>query len=80
MFQIPETAPLNPHQLPLYNPLSTAAKMERSRLRSADNAIHIIPPSSSSSFALSLFGCFPAQGLKIDYKVKDLQWRAGGGV
>ncbi|KAK8998721.1 hypothetical protein V6N11_084104 [Hibiscus sabdariffa] len=39
-----ETAPLNPHhQLPLYNPLSTAAKMERSRLRSAENAIHIIP-------------------------------------
>ncbi|KAG4188459.1 hypothetical protein ERO13_A08G165900v2 [Gossypium hirsutum] len=38
-----ETVPLNPQELPMYNPLSAAAKKERSRLRSAENAIHIIP-------------------------------------
>ncbi|OMO85292.1 hypothetical protein COLO4_21678 [Corchorus olitorius] len=32
-----------PQHLPTYNPLSHAAKKERSRLRSAENAIHIIP-------------------------------------
>ncbi|XWS49154.1 hypothetical protein CRYUN_Cryun13aG0139300 [Craigia yunnanensis] len=41
--QSSETVPLNPQQLPTYNPLSHAAKKERSRLRSAENAIHIIP-------------------------------------
>ncbi|GLT49123.1 hypothetical protein SLA2020_227020 [Shorea laevis] len=30
-------------QLPTYNPLSHAAKRERSRLRSAENAVHLIP-------------------------------------
>ncbi|KAF3448265.1 hypothetical protein FNV43_RR08978 [Rhamnella rubrinervis] len=29
--------------LPTYNPLSQAAKRERSRIRSAENAIHFIP-------------------------------------
>ncbi|CAK9184989.1 unnamed protein product [Ilex paraguariensis] len=31
------------HQLPTYNPLSEVAKKERSRLRSAETAVHIIP-------------------------------------
>ncbi|KAJ8774484.1 hypothetical protein K2173_016930 [Erythroxylum novogranatense] len=30
-------------QLPTYDPLSHAAKKERSRLRSAENAVHFIP-------------------------------------
>ncbi|OAY60109.1 uncharacterized protein LOC110622880 [Manihot esculenta] len=30
-------------QLPTYNPLSDVAKKERSRLRSAENAIHLVP-------------------------------------
>ncbi|EEF30595.1 conserved hypothetical protein [Ricinus communis] len=30
-------------QLPTYDPLSHVAKKERSRLRSAENAIHLIP-------------------------------------
>ncbi|XP_022737971.1 uncharacterized protein LOC111290773 [Durio zibethinus] len=41
--QSSETVPLNPQELPTYNPLSHPAKKERSRLRSAENAIHIIP-------------------------------------
>ncbi|XWS62043.1 hypothetical protein CRYUN_Cryun07bG0177100 [Craigia yunnanensis] len=41
--QSSETVPLNPQQLPTYNPISHAAKKERSRLRSAENVIHIIP-------------------------------------
>ncbi|KAJ0048171.1 hypothetical protein Pint_15784 [Pistacia integerrima] len=31
------------HNLPTYNPLSYAAKRERSRLRFAENAVHVIP-------------------------------------
>ncbi|XP_050227202.1 uncharacterized protein LOC126676912 [Mercurialis annua] len=31
------------HELPTYDPLSHVAKKERSRLRSAENAIHLIP-------------------------------------
>ncbi|KAK9927675.1 hypothetical protein M0R45_024847 [Rubus argutus] len=32
-----------PLHLPTYDPLSHAAKRERSRIRSAENAIHLIP-------------------------------------
>ncbi|GKV10808.1 hypothetical protein SLEP1_g22120 [Rubroshorea leprosula] len=42
-FQSTETTELSRQQLPTLNPLSNAAKKERSRLRSAENAIHIIP-------------------------------------
>ncbi|GMH09578.1 hypothetical protein Nepgr_011419 [Nepenthes gracilis] len=31
------------NQLPVYNPISPSAKKEKSRLRSAENAIHVIP-------------------------------------
>ncbi|KAG6780684.1 hypothetical protein POTOM_013552 [Populus tomentosa] len=31
------------HELPTYDPASHVAKKERSRLRSAENAIHVIP-------------------------------------
>ncbi|GAB4858092.1 hypothetical protein Ancab_015994 [Ancistrocladus abbreviatus] len=31
------------NQLPVYNPNSPAAKKERSRLRTAENAVHVIP-------------------------------------
>ncbi|WRX18214.1 hypothetical protein QQP08_010701 [Theobroma cacao] len=41
--QSSETVSLIPQQLPTYNPLSYAAKKERSRIRFAENAIHIIP-------------------------------------
>ncbi|WCJ25801.1 hypothetical protein M5689_007660 [Euphorbia peplus] len=33
----------NYQQLPTYDPLSQVAKKEKSRLRSAENAIHLIP-------------------------------------
>ncbi|GLT76355.1 hypothetical protein SLA2020_480230 [Shorea laevis] len=42
-FQNTETTEQGRQQLPTLNPLSNAAKKERSRLRSAENAIHIIP-------------------------------------
>ncbi|GMI63960.1 hypothetical protein like AT2G35658 [Hibiscus trionum] len=45
-----ETVPLNRRLLPMYDPLSRAAEKERSRLRSAENAVHIIP------FILALCG------------------------
>ncbi|KAK8476911.1 hypothetical protein V6N13_047012 [Hibiscus sabdariffa] len=45
-----ETVPLNRRLLPMFNPLSRAAEKERSRLRSAENAVHIIP------FVLALCG------------------------
>ncbi|KAA3457626.1 Gamma-glutamyl phosphate reductase [Gossypium australe] len=38
-----ETVLLHKQLLPIYNPLSRAAEKERSHLRSAENAVHIIP-------------------------------------
>ncbi|KAK8307461.1 hypothetical protein V6Z12_D03G197500 [Gossypium hirsutum] len=38
-----ETVLLDKQLLPIYNPLSRAAEKERSHLRSAENAVHIIP-------------------------------------
>ncbi|KAL4335993.1 hypothetical protein GQ457_07G010810 [Hibiscus cannabinus] len=48
--QSSETVPLNRRLLPMFNPLSRAAEKERSRLRSAENVVHIIP------FVLALCG------------------------
>ncbi|MBA0637344.1 hypothetical protein Godav_025653 [Gossypium davidsonii] len=40
---VSETVLLDKQLLPIYNPLSRAAEKERSHLRSAENAVHIIP-------------------------------------
>ncbi|KAK3008946.1 hypothetical protein RJ639_014029 [Escallonia herrerae] len=42
-FYRPNTAPAPDDGLPTYNPQSFVAKRERSRLRSAEAALHIIP-------------------------------------
>ncbi|XP_022772498.1 uncharacterized protein LOC111315189 isoform X1 [Durio zibethinus] len=70
--QSSQTVPLNLQQLPTCNPLSHAAKKERSRLRSAENSIHIIPlllvlcAIILSFFVLSFFGSFPAQNQRFE--------------
>ncbi|KAK2970431.1 hypothetical protein RJ640_000148 [Escallonia rubra] len=42
-FYGPNTTPAPDDELPTYNPQSFVAKKERSRLRSAEAAVHIIP-------------------------------------
>lgn len=59
-----QSATVDSDQLPTYNPLSHVAKKERMRIRSAENAVHLIPVILILCVIILWFFSYPGQFLK----------------